>query len=334
MTAKQHMTPAARYNKYMKTVDLVVPCYNEQEVLATFYNETNIIVSKISGYSFRYIFVNDGSRDNTLSELKALAALHPEVHYISFSRNFGKEAAMYAGLKNSSGDYVVVMDADLQHPPAMIPDMIRGIEEGHDCVAAKRSSRKGEAKLRSWFSSRFYKLSNHLSDVKMEEGAVDFRIMSRQMIDAILLLCEKQRFSKGIFMWVGFDTKWIPYENVERTLGTTKWNFRSLFRYALDGIMSFSTAPLRIVCGLGVFISAVAFIYICITLIQTLIFGISVPGYVTTLCAVLFLGGIIEFSVGILGEYISRIYMEVKNRPIYIMKETNLHEQKADQTLE
>lgn len=317
----------------MKTVDLLVPCYNEQEVLPSFYKETDSIVSKIPGYIFRYIFINDGSKDDTLSRMKALAALHPEVHYVSFSRNFGKEAAIYAGLKNSTGDYVVVMDADLQHPPSMIPDMIKGIEEGHDCVAARRSSRKGEAKLRSWFSSQFYKLSNSLSDVRMEEGAVDFRIMSRQMVNAILLLCEKQRFSKGIFMWVGFDTKWLPYENVERTMGTTKWSFSSLFRYALDGIMAFSTAPLRMVCGLGVFISAVAFIYICITLVQTLIFGISVPGYVTTLCAVLFLGGIIEFSVGILGEYISRIYMEVKNRPIYIVKETNLNEQETNEAL-
>ncbi len=310
----------------MKTVDLVVPCYNEQEVLAEFYKETSAVVDHIDGYDFRYILVNDGSRDETLSCMKALAALHSEVHYISFSRNFGKEAAMYAGIKNSTGDYVIVMDADLQHPPTMIPDMIKGIEEGHDCVAAKRTSRTGEKKIRSWFSSQFYKLSNNLSDVKMEEGAVDFRIMSRQMVDALLLLCEKQRFSKGIFMWVGFDTKWIPYENVERTLGTSKWSFKSLFKYALDGIMAFSTAPLKMVSSMGMIICAVAFIYICITLIQTLIFGISVPGYVTTLCAVLFLGGVIEFSIGILGEYISRIYIEVKDRPIYIAKETNLDE--------
>lgn len=318
----------------MKTVDLVVPCYNEQEVLAAFYKETNACVSGIDGYEFRYILVNDGSRDGTLSQMKALAALHPEVHYISFSRNFGKEAAIYAGLKNSTADYVIVMDADLQHPPAMIPDMVSGIEEGHDCVAAMRSSRKGEAKIKSWFSSQFYKVSNHMSDVRMEENAVDFRMMSRQMVDAILLLCEKQRFSKGIFMWVGFDTKWLPYENVERTLGTTKFNFKSLFRYAMDGIMAFSTAPLHMVCILGLFISVVAFIYICITLIQTLIFGISVPGYVTTLCSVLFLGGIIEFSVGILGEYIARIYMEVKDRPIYIVKETNLNEQETEKPVD
>lgn len=317
----------------MKTVDLVVPCYNEQEVLAEFYKETSAVVSQIEGYDFRYIFVNDGSHDDTLSQMKALAALHPEVYYISFSRNFGKEAAMYAGIEHSTGDYVVVMDADLQHPPAMIPDMIKGIEEGHDCVAAKRTSRTGEKRVRSWFSSQFYKLSNNLSDVKMEEGAVDFRIMSRQMVDALLLLCEKQRFSKGMFMWVGFDTKWIPYENVERTLGSSKWNFKSLFKYALDGIMAFSTAPLRMVSSLGMFICAVAFIYICITLIQTLIFGISVPGYVTTLCAVLFLGGVIEFSIGILGEYISRIYIEVKNRPIYIAKETNLDERENKESL-
>ncbi|MCR5743186.1 MAG: glycosyltransferase family 2 protein [Lachnospiraceae bacterium] len=317
-----------------KTVDLVVPCYNEQEVIATFYNETNAVVSKIPGYDFRYIFINDGSRDNSIGEMKALAALHDEVGYISFSRNFGKEAGIYAGLKASTADLVVVMDADLQHPPAMIPDMIAGIEEGHDCVAAKRTSRTGEGAVKSWFSSMFYKLSNRLSDVKMEEGAVDYRMMTRQMINAILSLCERQRFSKGIFMWVGFDTKWIPYENVERTIGTTKWNFKSLFKYALDGIMCFSTAPLRMVSWMGGVISLLSFIYIIATIIQTCIFGIDVPGYVTTLSAVLFLGGIIEFSVGILGEYIGRIYLEVKDRPIYIVKETNIHETKTDDPVE
>ena len=310
----------------MKTIDLVVPCYNEEEVLSVFYEETSKIVNQICNYQFHYILVDDGSQDKTLTIMQNLASQHSEITYLSFSRNFGKESAMYAGLKHSSGDYVVVMDADLQHPPAMIPDMIQGIEEGYDCVAARRSNRNGESPIRSFFSRQFYKLSNRMSDVKMAYGAVDFRMMTRQMVDSILELSEVQRFSKGIFMWVGYNTKWIPYENVERTLGTTKWSFWSLFKYAVDGITSFSVTPLHIVSGMGFIISIIAFIYIIITLVQTLFFGIDVPGYVTTLCAVLFLGGIIEFSIGILGEYISRIYMETKDRPIYIIKTSNLKE--------
>ena len=231
---------------------------------------------------------------------------------------------MYAGLKNTDADYVIIMDADLQHPPVLIPTMIKEIENGHDCCAAMRTSRKGESKIRSAFSRTFYHLSNHLTDVKLVQGAVDFRIMSHQMVEAVLELCEVQRFSKGIFAWVGFDTKWIPYENVERPLGKTKWSFWGLFKYAIDGITAFSVAPLRMVSAMGFFISCFAFLYIIITIIQTLAFGIDVPGYVTTLCAVLFLGGIIELSVGILGEYIGHIYMEAKNRPIFILKETNL----------
>jgi glycosyltransferase involved in cell wall biosynthesis len=253
-----------------------------------------------------------------------LAKLHSNVKYVSFSRNFGKEAGMYAGLKYSSAEYVIIMDADLQHPPALIPQMIEGIEEGYDCVAARRTNRHGEARIRSLFSRSFYKLSNKLTDVKLVQGAVDYRIMSRQMVNAVLELSEVQRFSKGIFEWVGFKTKWIPYENVERTVGTTKWSFWGLFKYAIDGITSFSVAPLRIVTGCGFFISICAFIYIIITIIQTMVFGIAVPGYVTTLSAVLFLGGIIEFSIGILGEYIGHIYIESKNRPIFITKDTNI----------
>ena len=211
----------------------------------------------------------------------------------------------------------------------MIPAMMKGIEEGYDCSAARRTSRQGESRIRSAFSSLFYKISNRMSDVKMPQAAVDFRIMTRQMVDSILELSEVERFSKGIFAWVGYKTKWYPYENVERTLGTTKWSFRGLFKYAVDGITSFSIAPLRLVSGMGFLISCIAFIYIIITLIQTLIFGIDVPGYVTTLCAVLFLGGIIELSIGILGEYIAHIYMEAKDRPIYIIKESNLDHKKG-----
>lgn len=313
----------------MISVDIIVPCYNEEEVLETFYQVTDGIVSAMAGYQFTYIFVDDGSRDATLSKMKGLARAHSNVRYLSFSRNFGKEAAMYAGLKHSTGELVIIMDADLQHPPAMIPEMMKGIEEGYDCAAARRTTREGESRIRSTFSNLFYKLSNKMSDVKMPQDAVDFRIMTRQMVDSILKLSEVERFSKGIFAWVGYDTKWYPYENVERTMGTTKWSFKGLFKYAIDGITSFSIAPLRLVSGLGFLISIVAFIYIIITLVQTLIFGIDVPGYVTTLCAVLFLGGIIELSIGILGEYVAHIYLEAKDRPIYIIKQSNIDDKKG-----
>ncbi len=308
----------------MKLIDIVVPCYNEEEVLPLFVSETNTVIDTISGYRFRYILVNDGSRDRTLDVMKTLASRYGNVKYISFSRNFGKESAMYAGLSASTGDYVIVMDADLQHPPAMFPQMIDGVEEGYDCCALYRAKQEGESRLRRFVSKIFFSFQNRISDVKMPEGAVDYRIMSRRMVDAILRLTEVQRFSKGIFCWVGFNTKWIEYKNVERTVGTTKWSLWGLFKYALDGITSFSVTPLRFIAVLGFVISLLSFIYIIITLIQTLIIGVEVPGYVTTLCAVLFLGGIVEMSVGILGEYIGRIYMEAKGRPIYIVSETNI----------
>lgn len=314
------------------SVDIVVPCYNEEEMLNDFYQEAWGIISCIEGYFFRFIFVDDGSKDHTLSILQELAKKHEQVKYLSFSRNFGKEAGMFAGLKYSTADLVIIMDADLQHPPAMIPDMLKGIEEGYDCCAARRTTRKGEAPLRSFFSRKFYQINNRISNVKMAYGAVDFRIMSRRMVNAILELSEVERFSKGIFSWVGFETKWYPYENIERIKGSTKWSFGSLFQYAVDGITSFSTVPLSLVSGMGIVICIVAFIYILITLIQTILFGISVPGYVTTLCAVLFLGGIIELSIGILGEYLSHMYMETKKRPIFILKEEKLGEVQAKVT--
>ena len=311
-----------------KLIDIVVPCYNEEEVLPLFVEETNKIIDTIPDYDFRYILVNDGSKDHTLDVMRRLASRFENVKYISFSRNFGKESAMYAGLENSCGDYVIVMDADLQHPPKMFPKMIEGVEEGHDCCALYRAKQKGENPIRRVISKMFFGFQNKISDVKMPDGAVDYRIMSRKMVDSIVSLCEKQRFSKGLFCWVGYDTKWIEYENVERTVGTTKWSFWGLFKYALDGITSFSVAPLRFIAVLGFIIAFLAFVWIIVTLIQTLIIGIEVPGYVTTLCAVLFMGGIIEISVGILGEYIGRIYIESKDRPIYITKETNLKENK------
>ncbi len=311
----------------MKTIDIVVPCYNEEEVLPFFVKETNEVIDTIPDYKFRYIFVNDGSKDKTLPVLKDLASKQDNIKYISFSRNFGKESAMYAGLKNTTADYVIVMDADLQHPPKMFPQMIKGVEEGFECCALYRAKQTGESKLRQLVSKIFFSFQNNISDVKMPDGAVDYRIMSRKMVDAIMELSEVQRFSKGLFCWVGFKTKWIEYQNVERTIGTTKWSMFSLFKYALDGITSFSVAPLRFIAIMGFVISILSFIYILITLIQTLCFGIDVEGYVTTLCATLFLGGIIELSVGVLGEYIGRIYIETKRRPIYICSETNIEDE-------
>ena len=308
----------------MKKVDIIVPCYNEEDMIDMFYRETVKTVNSIENYSFRFIFADDVRRDGTYQKLMGLAQEHEDVKFLSFSRNFGKEAAMYAGLFYSTGDYVIIMDADLQHPPALIPDMIKGIEEGYDCCAARRSTRKGESKIRSVFSRMFYNLSNRFTDVDLVQGAVDFRIMTRQMVDSVLSLAERQRFSKGIFAWVGFRTKWIPYKNVERIMGKSKWSFWGLFKYAIDGITAFSVAPLRTVTFMGSVISFLAFIYIIFTLIQTFVYGIVVPGYVTTLCAVLFLGGIIELSIGILGGYVARIYIEIKGRPIYILKNTNI----------
>jgi glycosyltransferase involved in cell wall biosynthesis len=308
----------------MNSVDIIVPCYNEAEGLSFFYNECRAVLDKTAGYMFRFIFIDDGSSDDTLRIIRTLAENETDVSYISFSRNFGKEAAMLAGLKHSTADLVVIMDADLQHPPAMIPSMLEGIEEGYDCCAARRLNREGERGLSSLFSSLFYRISNKLTDIKLPQNAVDYRMMTRQMVDAILQLSESDRFSKGIFAWVGFDTKWLPYENVERQLGTTKWSFRKLLSYAISGISSFSVAPLHFVTNMGFTISAAAFIYIIATLVKTFITGIDVPGYTTTLCALLLLGGIIELSLGILGEYISKIYTEAKDRPLYIIKQTNI----------
>ncbi|MDD6225108.1 MAG: glycosyltransferase family 2 protein [bacterium] len=311
----------------MITIDIVVPCYNEEEGLEHFVTETNKVIDTLSEYSFRYILVNDGSRDKTYLVMKKHATSSDNIKNISFSRNFGKEAAMYAGLQHSAGDYVIVMDADLQHPPAVFPQLIDAVvNEGYDCCATKRDEREGESAFRGFFSKLFFKLSNKLTDVSMPYGAMDYRIMSRQMVDSILELSEVQRFSKGIFSWVGFNTKWISFKTVERQLGQTTWKFSSLFKYAIDGIACFSVAPLRFIALLGSVISAGALIYIIITLIQTLIFGIDTPGYVTTMCALLFLGGIMEFSIGIVGEYIGRIYMETKNRPIYIIHHTNIED--------
>lgn len=306
----------------MKTVDIVVPCYNEEEVLPEFVRVTNEVIATLPQYSFRYILVNDGSRDNTLPTMMKLAEEFDNVKYISFSRNFGKESAMYAGLEHTSADLVFVMDADLQHPPAMFPQMLAEIEKGHDCCALYREERKGDGgAIRTGFSKLFFTLQNSMSSVKMPYGSVDYRVMSRQMVDSIMSMSEVQRFSKGIFCWVGFDTKWLPYENVERTIGTSSWNFWGLFKYAIDGITAFSVSPLKwlIIIGILMLVGAVGFFILYIIM---LFFGGSVVSGV--LSGVFFVGGILELSLGIIGEYMGRVYIETKNRPIYIAKLKNI----------
>ncbi len=311
----------------MQLISIVVPCYNEQEVLPLFYKEINKVMAQIKDKhpdtEFELLFINDGSKDNTLNELRELALKDKCVRYISFSRNFGKEAGMYAGLQNAKGDYVVIMDADLQHPPAFIPQMYEYVLSGeYDCATTRRVSRKGESKIRSWFSRQFYKIMNKISQTEIVDGAQDFRFMTRKMVDAILSMKEYNRFSKGIFSWVGFRTKYIPYENVERAAGNTTWSFKSLFKYSLEGIFAFSTAPLAISSFLGILSFIISLIMIIVTVIKWLAFGDPVQGYTTTICIILMMGGLQLFCIGILGQYLSKTYLESKKRPIYLIHET------------
>ncbi len=311
-------------------VNIIVPCYNEEAVLHMFYDECTKVINTVQGYEFEYLFINDGSKDSTLKIMQDLAQKDDRVKYISFSRNFGKESAMYAGLKNSTGDYMLVLDADLQHPPALIPEMLKVMEEGYDCCATNRADRDNDSKLRQGFTNVFYKMINKISDVDMPNGAGDFRMMNRKMVDAVIAMSEVQRFSKGIFSWVGFDTKWISFHDVERAAGETKWSFWSLFKYAVEGITAFSTAPLKIATFVGGFVSAAAFIYLVCVVVRTLVHGIDEPGYASLMAVVLFIGGFIILSIGFLGEYIAKIYMEVKDRPVYIIGKTNLEDPKHD----
>lgn len=314
-----------------KKVDIIVPCFNESEVLEMFYNETNKVLTSLDKYIFNYIFIDDGSKDNTADILKSFSERDDRVKFISFSRNFGKESAMYAGIKNSTGDYAVIMDSDLQNPPKLIVDMLKAVdEEGYDCCSANRATRDGDPALRTFFTRKFYSLVNKISEVNMPDGAGDFRMMNRNMINAIIAMSEVQRFSKGIFSWVGFKTKWIKFENVERAAGETKWSFWKLFSYALDGITAFSTFPLKLASFIGSIISLSAFVYLIYIIVKTIIYGKDFPGYASTITLILFIGGIIILSLGILGEYVSKIYMEVKNRPIYIIRETNVDDAKND----
>ena len=305
----------------MKRLSIIVPCYNEEEAVPLFYEACTAELVKLP-VEPEFWFVDDGSADGTLAQFKALRARDERVHLISFSRNFGKEAAMFAGLEAATGDYVAVMDVDLQDPPSLLGDMLHGLEaEGFDCVATRRVTRKGEPRLRSFFARAFYRLINRISKTEVVDGARDFRLMRRQMVDAILSLREVGRFSKGIFSWVGFKTKWLEYENLQRVAGETKWSFWKLLLYSLDGIIGFSTAPLAIASVMGLVFCLLAFLLILYFFIKTLLWGDPVAGFPAMICIILMLGGIQLFCIGILGQYLSKTYLETKRRPIYIARE-------------
>ena len=308
----------------MEKITLIIPCYNEQEVLGILYEELKKVTSQMNQHSFELLFVDDGSKDDTLKILKEMAEQDERVVYYSFSRNFGKEAAMYAGFCHASGDYVAVMDADMQDPPSLLPEMMSYLESGeYDSVATRRVSRQGEPKIRSFFARRFYKLINKISDADIVDGARDFRLMKREMVDAIVEIGEQNRFSKGIFGWIGFKTKWLPFENVERAAGETKWNFWKLFKYSLDGIFNFSQAPLQIASLIGLFFTFISFIAIIFIMVRKFIWGDPVEGWPSLACIITFIGGVQLFGMGIIGQYLAKTYVEVKKRPHYIVAETN-----------
>ena len=305
-------------------LSIIVPCYNEEEALPLFYDEATKVLSKMK-CDYELLFVNDGSKDRTLRLLRVLGKKDSHVHYLSFSRNFGKEAAMYAGFCNASGDYVAVMDADLQDPPALLPEMVKILRQGkYDSVATRREDREGEPPIRSWFARRFYALINKISDAEIMDGARDFRMMKRDMVDAIVNMTEYNRFSKGIFGWVGFETYWLPYKNTERVAGKTKWSFWSLLKYAIDGIINFSQSPLNIASWFGIgmtFCSILALIFI---VVRRLFWGDPVQGWASLVSVIVFIGGLQLFCLGVIGQYVAKTYLEVKNRPHYIVSESNL----------
>lgn len=308
----------------MKKVNLIVPCYNEAEALPLFKNELNKVIQTLDQYTFEILLINDGSTDTTLSVMKEICDTDSHYKYISFSRNFGKEAAMYAGFCNSDGDYAAIMDADMQDPPALLPDMLHCLEtEDYDSVATRRVSRIGEPKIRSFFARNFYKLINKISDADVVDGARDFRLMKREMIDSIVAMCEYNRFSKGIFGWIGFKTKWLEYENVNRIAGETKWSFWGLFKYAVDGIINFSETPMSLASGLGIFLTIFSFLMVIFIIIRKEIFGDPVAGWPSLACIIIFIAGLQFLCMGIMGKYIAKTYLEVKNRPHYIISETN-----------
>ena len=303
-------------------ISIIVPCYNEEEAIPFFYEKINEVIAKMKKVKFELIFVDDGSKDNTLKVLNDLSKKDSKVKYISFSRNFGKEAAMFAGLEKSRGDYVTIIDADLQQPPELLIELYENIED-YDCVALKRTVRKDESKIRGLFSNLYYKIINKISSTKIEKGASDFRLMSRQMVDAILELKEKNRYSKGIFSWVGFNTKWLEYENVERVAGKSKWSFKSLFNYATESIVSFSDAPLKIAFTLFEIFTIISMVLIIVMAIRV-IMDLVITWILLFATILTFIAGLQFLVIGIMGLYISRIYIDVQNRPIYIIKETNI----------
>ena len=308
----------------MEKITIIVPCYNEEEVLPLFYAEVTRVAGLMGEYDFEFLFVDDGSRDGTMKVIKDFAQQDKRVKYVSFSRNFGKESAMYAGFSHATGDYVAVMDADLQDPPALLPEMMAAIkDEGYDSVATRRVTRKGEPPIRSFFARQFYKLMNRISKTDIVDGARDFRFMTRDFVNALLELKEYNRFSKGLFGWVGFETKWLEYENIERVAGETKWNFFKLLLYSFEGITAFSTVPLAISSVAGIVLCIIAFLALIFIVVRTLIWGDPVAGWPSLACIIVFTAGVQLLCVGILGQYLSKTYLEVKGRPVYIIKEKN-----------
>ncbi len=319
----------------MKTIELIVPCYNEENCISLFYDRIKEVFLNMPGCEFIITFVDDGSKDNTIQEIKKVVERVDtgKVQYISLSRNFGKESAMYAGLSKSVGDYVAVMDADLQHPPELLKKMLDAIEnEGYDCASARRVSRKGDPLIKSMLSRAFYHVINHVTVIDLVPGSTDYRLMKRKVVNAIVAMSERERFTKGIYAWVGFKNKWIEYENVERIAGKTKWNIRGLFHYAYSGFLAFATTPLRAVIYFGMFIVMASVIYAGYIFVGTLNSDAERTGYASIIIIMLFLGGVIITILGMIGEYMARIYMEVKNRPIYFVRESNISENEQNET--
>lgn len=322
---------AGKEKKKREKLSLVVPAYNEEEALPIFYREARKVEEQLPQVEIEYLFVDDGSVDGTMDVIRRLHEEDPRVHYVSFSRNFGKEAAIYAGLENAAGDYVAILDADLQDPPALLPEMLRIVtEEGYDCVGSRRVSRKGEPPIRSWFARMFYRIMNRISSTDVVDGARDFQLMNRKVVSAILSMKEYNRFSKGIFGWVGFKKKWLEYENIERAAGETKWSFWKLLLYALDGIVAFSTMPLVVASVMGILFCVLAFAAIIFIIIRTLVFGDPTSGWPSMVCIIMLVSGVQLLCIGILGQYMAKTYLETKRRPLYLVEEARLDEDGED----
>ena len=325
------MTVVLEKKKGKEKLSLVVPAYNEEEALPIFYREARKVEEQLPQVEIEYLFVDDGSVDGTMDVIRRLHEEDPRVHYVSFSRNFGKEAAIYAGLENAAGDYVAILDADLQDPPALLPEMLRIVtEEGYDCVGSRRVSRKGEPPIRSWFARMFYRIMNRISSADVVDGARDFQLLNRKVVSAILSMKEYNRFSKGIFGWVGFKKKWLEYENIERAAGETKWSFWKLLLYALDGIVAFSTMPLVIASVMGILFCVLAFAAIIFIIIRTLVFGDPTSGWPSMVCIIMLVSGVQLLCIGILGQYMAKTYLETKRRPLYLVEEARLDEDGED----